>query len=107
MNEIGRNEIMEKHCCEDMADHANFECDIYKNPFKWPDKIIIFDEKYNDYGLINHDDSTSSTAFHFVLGVVQKLEIIDLLVEVTGARFKQWSCCGNPISSTTNWSLLD
>ena len=62
---IRRNEIMKKHCCVDMAYHANFECDIHKNPFKCPDKIIIFDEKDNDYGLIIHDGGTSSIGISF------------------------------------------
>ena len=40
-----REEYMKKHCCEDMAYHANFKCDIHGNPFECPDEIIIFDEK--------------------------------------------------------------
>jgi hypothetical protein len=43
---------MKKHCCEDMTYHANFKCDKHENPFECPDKIIICDEKDNDYGLI-------------------------------------------------------
>ncbi len=40
---------MKKHGCEGMAYHANFECEIHENPFECLDKIIIFDEKNNDY----------------------------------------------------------
>jgi hypothetical protein len=55
---IRNNEMMKKHCCEDMAYHANFACEIYKNPFECLDKIIIIDEKSNDYGFIIHEGGT-------------------------------------------------
>ena len=32
---------MKEHCCEDMAYHVNFECEIQENPYKCSDKIII------------------------------------------------------------------
>ena len=60
-----REEYMKKHCCEDMAYHANFKCDIHGNPFECPDKIIIFDEKDNDYGLVIHDGGSSSIGITF------------------------------------------
>lgn len=56
---------MKKHCCEDMDYHANFKCDIHENSFDCPDKIIIFDEKDNDYGLIIHDGGSSSIGIDF------------------------------------------
>ncbi|MCM3160810.1 DUF6980 family protein [Metabacillus litoralis] len=56
---------MKKHCCEDMDYHANFECEIHENPFECPDKIIIFDERNNEYGLIIHDGGASSISIDF------------------------------------------
>jgi hypothetical protein len=56
---------MKKHCCEDIAYHANFECEIHENPYKCPNKIIIFDKRNNDYGLIIHDGGTSSISIDF------------------------------------------
>jgi hypothetical protein len=56
---------MKKHCCEDMAYHADFKCDIHKSPFECPDQIIIFDKKDNDYGLIIHDGGSSSIGIAF------------------------------------------
>ncbi|MFJ8089140.1 DUF6980 family protein [Lysinibacillus sp. NPDC095746] len=50
---------MKKHCCEDMTFHASFKCEIHENPFECPDKIIIFYEQNNDYGLIIHDGGKS------------------------------------------------
>ena len=35
--------------------HANYKCDIHDHPFDFPDKIILYDKKDNDYGLIIHD----------------------------------------------------
>ncbi|KZE69205.1 hypothetical protein AWM68_02760 [Fictibacillus phosphorivorans] len=54
---------MKKHCCEDMAYHANFKCDIHNTSFECPDKLIIFNDK--DYGLIIHDGGTSSIGIDF------------------------------------------
>ena len=56
---------MKKHCCEDMDYHANFKCDMHSDPFECPDKIIIFDDKDNDYGLIIHDGGSSSISIKF------------------------------------------
>jgi len=56
---------LEKHCCEDMKYHANFECELHETAFDCPDKIIIYDEKDNDYGLIIHDGGTASISISF------------------------------------------
>ena len=34
-------------------------CDIHENLYDCPDNIIIFDEKSNEYGIVNHDGSSS------------------------------------------------
>ncbi|MGG1220530.1 hypothetical protein ABE236_24085 [Priestia endophytica] len=56
---------MKKHCCDDMEYHANFKCDIHKTPFECPDHLILFDKKYNDYGLIVHDGGSSTIEMSF------------------------------------------
>jgi hypothetical protein len=35
------------------------------NPYECPDKLIIFDEKERDYGLIIHDGGYSSISISF------------------------------------------
>ncbi|WP_375345236.1 hypothetical protein ACEWPB_14270 [Priestia megaterium] len=50
---------MDKYCCEDMKYHANFNCDIHKDPFECPDKLILFDKRDDEYGLIIHDGGTA------------------------------------------------
>ncbi|WP_420800291.1 DUF6980 family protein [Neobacillus terrae] len=39
--------------------------EIHENPFECPDKIIIFDERNDEYGLIIHDGGTSSISIEF------------------------------------------
>lgn len=56
---------MKKHCCEDMAYHASFNCEIHNDPYNCPDKIIIYDEESNEYGLVIHDGGSSSIEIHF------------------------------------------
>lgn len=53
------------HCCGEMGYHATFKCDIHENPYDCPDKLILFDEKDHDYGLIIHDGGTSSIEIEF------------------------------------------
>ena len=56
---------MKRHCCEDMDYHTNLNCDMHSDPFECPDKILIFDNKDNDYGLIIHNGGSSSIAINF------------------------------------------
>ncbi|MCM3721519.1 DUF6980 family protein [Solibacillus isronensis] len=56
---------MKEFCCEYMDYHANFNCDIHKNPYDCPDNIIIFYEKSNDYGIIIHDGGSSRIEINF------------------------------------------
>ena len=56
---------MRKHCCDDMTYQANFICDIHKDPFNCPDKLVYFHDKFDEYGLIIHDGGTSSVNFGY------------------------------------------
>lgn len=47
------------HCCETMAYHASFRCAEHPDPFDCPDRIIDYDEKSGEYGLIIHDGGHS------------------------------------------------
>ncbi|MFD4932304.1 DUF6980 family protein [Peribacillus butanolivorans] len=64
---------MKKHCCDDMAYHANFKCEIHENPFECPDKLVIYYEKDNEYGLIIHDGGSSSIEILFCPWCSKKL----------------------------------
>ncbi|PID04110.1 hypothetical protein CSV67_01155 [Sporosarcina sp. P2] len=56
---------MKQHCCEDMAYHATFTCDVHKDPYDCPDQLILFDKTDQDYGLLIHDGGTSSIGISF------------------------------------------
>lgn len=54
-----------RFCCEAMAYHASFCCPEHPNPFDCPDKIIDYDEKSGEYGLIIHDGGHSVIAIEY------------------------------------------
>ncbi|MGG0889534.1 DUF6980 family protein [Cytobacillus horneckiae] len=56
---------MTKHCCDQMTYHANLTCEIHKNLFDCPDKLIIFHEEDCEYGLIIHDGGSSTIEIMF------------------------------------------
>ncbi|WP_430089062.1 DUF6980 family protein [Peribacillus butanolivorans] len=64
---------MKKHCCDDMAYHANFKCEIHENLFECPDKLVIYYERDNEYGLIIHDGGSSSIEILFCPWCSKKL----------------------------------
>ncbi|WP_397304903.1 DUF6980 family protein [Peribacillus butanolivorans] len=64
---------MKKHCCDDMAYHENFKCEIHEKPFECPDKLVIYYEKDNEYGLIIHDGGSSSIEILFCPWCSKKL----------------------------------
>lgn len=64
---------MKKHCCEDIAYHVNFQCNLHEDPFDCPDRLLIFDENANRYGLIIHDGGSSSIAISFCPWCGEKL----------------------------------
>lgn len=72
---------MKKFCCEDMDYHVNFKCDIHEDPFECPGKIIVFDTKDNDYGLIIHDGGSSSIGIDFCPWCGSKLKFV---IQLTG-----------------------
>ena len=45
-------------CCESMKYHLEYKCDIHKNAFDCPDKIIHKSKK-NEYCIIIHDGGSS------------------------------------------------
>lgn len=50
---------MSEYCCNDFKYHINFKCDIHKEDFDCPDKIIFKSKKSNDYGILIHDGGSS------------------------------------------------
>ena len=46
-------------CCETMNYHLDFKCDIHKDDFDCPDKIIYLSKKNKEFGIIIHDGGSS------------------------------------------------
>ena len=65
MDEKKGNQMTKKHCCEDMNTKVNYVCKQHKNPFECPDCIIIYDAKFDEYGMIIHDGGSSSIGMSF------------------------------------------
>ena len=48
-----------EHCCSDMARAVTFPCDTCADEFDCPDSLVIYSERYREYGLIIHDGGES------------------------------------------------
>ena len=48
-----------KYCCERMKYFVNQKCKEHSNVFECPDIIIVYEEKFDEYGIIIHDGGTS------------------------------------------------
>ncbi|MBP6758172.1 MAG: hypothetical protein KA133_02870 [Flavobacterium sp.] len=57
--------MKKEFCCESMKYHIEFKCDIHKDPFDCPDKIINYSKKQNVYGIIIHDRGNSFIEINF------------------------------------------
>lgn len=57
--------MKKKYCCEDMGEHINQKCHIHKDPFECPDKLIHYNEKDDEFGIIIHDGGHSYIVIDF------------------------------------------
>lgn len=48
-----------QHCCELMHSYVNAECVEHPDPFDCPDRQIYYSARFDEYGLIVHDNGTS------------------------------------------------
>ena len=48
-----------EHCCEKMAYFVNQRCEVHDNAFACPDMILLYDKKFDEYGIIIHDGGES------------------------------------------------
>ncbi|MDC3416310.1 DUF6980 family protein [Aquibacillus salsiterrae] len=54
-----------RHCCETMTRQVNYECDEHPNPYDCPEKLIHYDERFDEYGIIIHDGGESSVTIFY------------------------------------------
>ena len=50
---------MSLHCCEMMNENTNKICEKHNDIFECPEQIIIYNEKFDEYGVIIHDGGQS------------------------------------------------
>lgn len=48
---------MTHHCCEAMTDRVDMRCAEHDDPFACPDALVDFSAKFQEYGLIIHDEA--------------------------------------------------
>lgn len=53
------------HCCAQMKDAVEFKCTIHADPYECPDNLIMYVEKFDEYGLIVHDGGTAKMEISF------------------------------------------
>ena len=42
-------------CCEAMAAALEFDCEEHADPFECPDGLIVYNEPFDEYGIVVHD----------------------------------------------------
>ena len=55
----GHNRQVTEHCCEAMAYHLDWQCDMHSNEYECADALVTFIPKFGEYGLIIHDGGDS------------------------------------------------
>ena len=54
-----------KCCCEKMDFFVNQKCDVHNNIYECPDIIILYEDRYDEYGIIIHDSGESYIKIEF------------------------------------------
>lgn len=62
-----------KHCCSRMEYYLNFTCKTHLDAFECPDAILVYDEIFDEYGLIVHDGGRSTIEIDYCPWCGQKL----------------------------------
>ncbi|GAA1526044.1 hypothetical protein GCM10009678_04300 [Actinomadura kijaniata] len=54
-----------RFCCELMAEQVEHECEHHPDRFTCPDALVYYSAKFDEYGLIIHDGSSSVSRIRF------------------------------------------
>ena len=46
-------------CCADMKEALAFSCDEHTDPFECADALVVYNEPFDEYGLVIHDGGAS------------------------------------------------
>lgn len=47
------------HCCRQLADALEFDCDQHSDPFECPDTVLVYHEPFEEYGIPIRDGGVS------------------------------------------------
>lgn len=53
------------HCCSRMTEAINFRCSEHASSFDCPDMLVMYWEKFDEYGLVVHDGGTSVVTIQY------------------------------------------
>jgi Domain of unknown function (DUF6980) len=53
------------HCCATMTAQIAHRCEQHPNPFDCPDALILYEPRFDEYGIIIHDCGTSTHAIDY------------------------------------------
>ena len=56
---------MKKMCCDAMRYHTSNHCAVHSSPFECPDRLVLYDEKSDRYGIIIHDGGQSFVTINY------------------------------------------
>lgn len=62
-----------KYCCDSMKYYLNFNCEIHSDVFECPEAMILYDEVFDEYGLIVHDGGRSKIEIQYCPWCGEKL----------------------------------
>jgi hypothetical protein len=56
---------MKEHCCQRMEQAINCTCTDHPDGHECPDRLISYNEKFDEYGIIIHDGGSSVLTIEF------------------------------------------
>lgn len=56
---------MREHCCEAMRQKLDYKCEQHPNPYDCPDNLIVYNARFDEYGIIIHDGGSSYVLIHY------------------------------------------
>jgi len=57
--------MQKKYCCESMKFFINQKCDEHKNIYDCSDIIFVYNEKFDEYGIVIHDAGNSYIVINY------------------------------------------
>ena len=68
-----RKTVNNKHCCEKMCEQLLTNCPQHSNISGCPDRLVFYDDRFDEYGLIVHDGGQSYIIINYCPWCGEKL----------------------------------